>query len=795
MASPSFQTGPWHVRETGLDPDALGVAESVFALGNGHLGLRGALEEAQPSTSRGTFLAGVYEHHPLAHPEDGYGAPERGEAIIGVTDGAAIRVQVDGAALDVRETPPEEHERTLDLQAGTLDRRTVWTTPGGRRMLLRSTRLVSLAHRSVTATRWRVQAVDGPARVLVTSDLVANGIPPQVDNPDPRVAEALDAPFEPVESGRHRTGGHLVHRTRSSAITVAAAVDHVVGGGPGPDGIHTDGDDDHVITTAVLDLAAGQSVELVKVTAHAWSRSDPGQDVREEARAALAEASARGWEGLLADQRGVLEEFWQDADLQIDGDPELQAALRFALFQMLQAAACVHDAPIGAKGLTGSGYSGHTFWDIDAFLLPALSLLRPRDAGRALRWRTSGLDLARGRARVLDLPGAAFPWRTISGHETSAYWPASTAAMHLNADISRSLGFWSEATGRPLTDLAGVDVLVETARLWTGLAHHDHHGAAHLLGLTGPDEYTGVVDDNVFTVLMARWNLRAAAQACAAHPEAARRLGVTVQEPAHWCSVADALHVPYDDQLGVHPANAGFTTYREWDFGAGLGPEALQEHTHYLTLYRHQVVKQADLVQALWWCPEEFTAEQAARDVDYYERRTVRDSSLSAAVQSVACARVGHLDLAVDYLREAALVDLRDLQDNSHQGLHLASLAGAWLGLVCGLGGLHADGDGLHLAPRLPDRLGRVRFRFRWRGRRVQVEITGDGTVLSLPARGDGTPSDADTDADADAEGLDVVVDGTEYTLVPGTAVTVPLRADEPLLPRPDQPPGRAPKA
>ncbi|MDI3331976.1 MAG: glycosyl hydrolase family 65 protein [Micrococcus sp.] len=785
MATPSLQTGSWQVRETALDPDTLGVAESVFALGNGHIGLRGALEETQPSVSRGTFLSGVYEHHPLAHPEEGYGAPERGEAIIGVADGAAIRVQVDGVALDVRETPPDTHERVLDLRAGTLDRRTAWTTPDGRRMRLHSTRLVSLAHRSVTATRWRLEAVDGPARVVVTSDLVANGIPPQVDNPDPRVAEALERPFEAGCSGRHRTGGHLVHRTRSTRIGVAAAVDHAVelSGGPAVpvDAVHTDGDDDRVVTTVVVDLAAGQSLDLVKVTAHAWSGRDPGEDLLDRAQAALAEAVDRGWPGLLADQRGVLEAYWEDADVEVDGDPELQDALRFALFQVLQAAAGVHDAPVGAKGLTGSGYSGHTFWDIDGFLMPVLTLLRPRDAARLLRWRTSGLDQARERARVLDLPGAAFPWRTISGEETSAYWPASTAAMHLNADISRSLRFWSDVTGRPLTEVGGVDVLVETARLWTGLAHHDHDGSAHLLGLTGPDEYTGVVDDNVFTVLMARWNLRAAAGACAAHPRDARRLGVDDDEPAQWLAVAAALHVPYDEVLGVHPANTGFTAYREWDFEAAPGPEPLQEHSHYLTLYRHQVVKQADLVQALWWCPEEFTAEQAARDVDYYERRTVRDSSLSAAVQSVACARVGHLDLAVDYLREAAFVDLRDLQGDTHQGLHLASLAGAWLALVSGLGGLHVDGEDLRLAPRLPDRLGRVRFRFRWRDRRLQVEITPQGTVL--------------TAVDPDAGPLPVTVDGTPVTVEPGRPVTVPRVVDTPLLPAPTQPAGRAPRA
>ena len=780
MANPSFELLPWQVRETALDPDALGVAESVLALSNGYLGVRGTLDETQPSVSRGTFLAGVYEHHPLSYPEDGYGNPQHGQAVVGVAEGTAVRVQVDGAGLDVRETPPEHHERVLDLRAGTLDRETQWTTPKGQRMRLRATRLVSLVHRPVTAIRYEVEALDRPARVVLRSDLLVNGTPPQVDNPDPRVGEALERPFRARLHGCHGTGGFLVHRTHGSEIGVAAAVEHVL---ELPEGgtVSTDGDEDQVHTTVVADLAPGERVGFVKYVCHAWSRRDPSADLREQALAALAGARERGWEGLLADQRGLLDAFWADADVAVDGDPELQGALRFDLFQVLQAAACVHDAPIGAKGLTGSGYSGHTFWDIDGFLLPALALLRPRDAARVLRWRSSTLDRARERAEVLGAPGASFPRRTIDGQEISAYGPASTAAMHLNADISRAFRFWADVTGQDLDEVGGVDVLVETARLWAALAHRDHDGGAHLLGMTGPDEYTGVVDDNVFTNLMARWNLRAAADAVESHPQDAQRLGVTDEEPQRWREVADAMHVPYDERLGVHPANAGFTTYREWDFGVHPDDYPVQGHAHYAKIYRHQVVKQADLVQALWWCAEAFTAEQAARDLDYYERRTARDSSLSAAVQAVVCARVGHLDLAHAYLREAALVDLRDRQGDTAKGLHLASLAGAWLALVCGLGGLHAEGDELALAPRLPERLERIAFRFRWRGRHLGVETTRDGTVVRLLDDGD--------------EPVLVTVDGVALTVAPGRPATAPLTAPDPSTPPPEQPPGREPSA
>ena len=274
-------------------------------------------------------------------------------------------------------------------------------------------------------------------------------------------------------------------------------------------------------------------------------------------------------------------------------------------------------------------------------------------------------------------------------------------------------------------------MLVETARLWLSLGHHDRHGIWHLDGVTGPDEYTAVVRDNVFTNLMAAHNLRTAAEACARHPEAAHAMGVSTEETAAWRDAADAAHIPYDEELGVHPQCEGFTTLREWDFAANtLYPLLL--HEPYVRLYPAQVVKQADLVLAMQWQSHAFTPEQKARNVDYYERRTTRDSSLSACTQAVMCAEVGHLELAHDYTYEAALIDLRDLHHNTRDGLHMASLAGAWTALVAGFGGLRDDEGVLALDPHLPDGISRLRFRLRWKGFRLTVDVDHDEVTYTL---------------------------------------------------------------
>ncbi|WP_448617941.1 glycoside hydrolase family 65 protein [Geodermatophilus sp. URMC 65] len=777
MAAPTLDTAPWQVREPRVDPETLAVAESVFSLSNGFVGIRGTLDEVEPSAMRSTYLSGVYETHPLSYPEGGYGHPEEGQALLTVADGTPLRLLVDGIPLDVREVRPQVHERTLDLRAGTLDRRVRWTSPSGTSVEVSSRRLVSLVERSVCAVRYEVRVLDGPAHVVVRSELAAGEVTPAgVDNDDPRVAECLDEAFEPrAQIGNAHGGGALVERTRRSGITVATAVGHEVDGGR----VSTHVDEQHVVTTVAADLLSGESLTVVKVVGYNWSLDAGSDTVLGQASAAVSSALDLGWEGLLAGQRAVLDELWATADVEVDGDLELQQALRYTVFQLFCSAACISGAPVGAKGLTGIGYSGHTFWDVEGFVLPALTLLRPDAAERLLRWRSGTIDSARERAATLGMEGAAFAWRTISGPEVSAYWPASTAAMHVNADIARAFWLHGNVTGRDLDAVGGPEVLVETARSWMSVGHEDAAGGWHLYGMTGPDEYTGVVDDNVFTNLMARRNLRWAADVCERLPGRASALGVDHAETAAWRSAAEAVHVPWDEGLRVHPMNEDFTSYREWPFEDERDSYPVQEHHHYATFYRRQVLKQADLVQALWWCRDEFTAEEVARDLDYYEARTVRDSSLSAAVQAVVCAQAQHPDLALRYLREAALVDLRDVRGDTSNGLHLAAVGGAWLAFVAGLGGLREDHEDLEIAPLLPSSLSRTAYSVTWRGRLLRVETTREGTTVRL-VRGE--------------EPVTVVVDGARRSVTAGAAVHVPLRAPTPLLDEPRQPVGREPR-
>jgi alpha,alpha-trehalose phosphorylase len=772
-----FEVDPWVVRERTLRFDKLAQTESVFALSNGHIGLRGNLDEGEPNGAPGTYLNGFYETRPLPYAEAGYGDPEDGQTLVNVTNGKVMRLLVDDETFDVRYGELLHHERTLDLRDGVLRREVVWRSPAGAAVRVRSTRMVSFAHRAVAAIRFEVEPVECTTRIVVQSELVANEpVPAQSD--DPRAAAALAAPLVAEQHGSHELAAGLLHRTRVSGLRMAAGMDHLV---DGPDGTVTasETEDDLARVTITTVLEPGSTLRVVKFLAYGWSSQRSAPSLRDQADAAIASAKRAGWDGLVTHQREYLDDVWARADIVLEGDATLQQAVRFAIFHTVQAAARAEQRAIPAKGLTGAGYDGHSFWDMDTFVAAALTYIAPEAAGDALRWRHATLPLAEDRARELGYEGATFPWRTIRGQECSGYWPAGTAALHVNADVADAVRRYLAATGdSAFAEGPGIELLVATARLWRSVGHHDAEGNFRIDGVTGPDEYSALADNNVFTNLMAARNLRFAAEVASHLPQRAADLGVDEEEMAAWRDAAERVVVPYDEHLGVHPQAAGFTRYRMWDF-EGTPPEKypLLLHFPYFSLYTSQVVKQADLVLALYLCPDRFTPEEKARDFAYYEAITVRDSSLSACVQAIVAADVGHLDLAYDYFGEAAFVDLRDLNHNTKDGLHVASLAGTWLAAVCGFGGLRDQGRHLSFAPRLPARLGRMEFRLLFRGRRLRVDVRARSARYEL----------------VDGEPLTVLHHGEEVELEQGRTVERRIAPIDPGPP-PRQPPGREPR-
>jgi alpha,alpha-trehalose phosphorylase len=774
----AYGTEPWRLVEQRLDLGVLAQSESIFALSNGHIGLRGNLDEGDPHGLPGSYLNSVYEVRPLPYAEAGYGFPDDGQTVINVTNGKIIRLLVDDEPFDIRYGTLHSHERILDLRAGTLTRQVDWSSPAGARIKVTSVRMVSLTQRAIAAISYTVEPVDKALRLVLQSELVANEELPAAGK-DPRLSAILQSPLvseEHESSEASPPRALLVHRTRVSGLRIASGMSHEITG-PAKMATRNESHPDLCRTTVATQVVPGEQVHIVKYIGYGWSSGRSRPALMDQVVGALAAAHLTGWDGLLAEQQQYLDEFWEGADVEVEGDAEIQQAVRFGLFHILQAGARAEFRPIAAKGLTGTGYDGHTFWDTESFVLPVLMYTHPSAAADALRWRHSVLDDARQHAIDLGLAGSAFPWRTIRGQECSGYWPAGTAAFHINADIADAVIRYLDATEDTAFETeVGLELLVETARLWRSLGQHDAMGRFRIEGVTGPDEYSAVKDNNIYTNLMAQRNLACAADLAGRMPAEADRLGVTTEEAAAWRDAATAMYIPFDERLGVHPQHEGFTDYARWDFKNT--PEdhyPLLLHYPYFQLYRKQVVKQADLVLAMYMRSESFTAEQKARNFAYYEPLTVRDSSLSACTQSVVAAEVGQLDLAHDYLAEAALMDLRDVEHNTSDGVHMASLAGAWMALVAGFGGMRAGMGALSFNPHLPGGLSELKFRLRYRGRKLRVTIGAERAKYEL----------------IDGEPLTLTHHGKEFTLGkrPASHDIPPVKAG----PAPEQPPGRTP--
>jgi alpha,alpha-trehalose phosphorylase len=710
-----FEPEDWAITRVGL-PTVAGLDESLFALGNGNLGVRGGFEQGHPAHEPGALLNGFYETWPIVYPETAYGYAHVGQTIVYIPDATVLTVAWNGELLDLGDA---DIVRRLDFRTGVLTTTAAWPE-----LAATWERIVSLRRRGVMAQRVSVTP-RAAGRIAVTSHVInrqdREHFVIEAVETDPRRGRSFNRRIlERIEASVTEDVVSMVHRTTWSSMSLATAVRVEGDLEAGPWEV---ADADDVIRRGELDVAPGDTVAVT--VAAAYERGDVG------AAAVSSLPEPGSFEALLREQVEALAGLWSTADIEIDGDPIGQQALRWAIFQLIQASALVSGLGIPAKGLTGQAYEGHYFWDMDVFALAFLSATNPGAAREVIRYRHSILPEARRRAETLSVPGALYPWRTISGEEASAYFEAGTAQYHIDADVVQGVRTYLSWTGDDeLLWECGVEMAIETARMWAGLGFH-RDGIFHIHQVTGPDEYTALVDDNAYTNLMARMNLRFAVEVVermkAEQPERFSDLAADVafdgKELAAWAAAADAMFVPIDDDLGVTAQDADFMGRQSWDWSTPAEKYPLLLHFHPLVIYRHQVLKQADVVMAHFVLPEESTTEQKRADFDYYDPLTTGDSSLSAAVQAAVAARIGLADDAWRYFARSADLDLADLAGNAGDGVHLACAAGVWLAVTSGFAGVRVVGDEIRTEPRLPAAWERLRISLRFRGEPVTLEL------------------------------------------------------------------------
>ena len=723
----------------------IGQAETMFALANGYLGMRGTHEEDHPAKEHGTFLNGFYEVRPIVYGEHAYGFPKVGQTMLNCPNGKIIKLYVDDQPFDLASAEVIAYYRGLDLREGVLRREVTFETAAGKRVRVTSLSLVSLAQRNLAATRYEVTLENADADVIVSSELI-NRQPLPVETADPRMAQGfVGRVLHPTGTRAENLRVILSFRTQGSGLALGCGMDHRI---ETACELTTDLSCEDDIAALVLKVAAraGRPFSLSKYLSYHYSDNAEPMEIRARTAWTLDRALEEGFGRVVERHKTCVQGFWERADVEVEGGrhPEKQQILRWNLFQLLQASARAEGCGIGARGLTGRTYEGHYFWDTEIYVLPFLIYTQPRMARSLLKHRYDQLDKARARARELSHPGATFPWRTINGEEASAYYAAGTAQYHINADIMYALRKYVEISGdAEFLHRYGAEMLVETARFWLDLGGFSERDGRQfrINGVTGPDEYAAVVNNNYFTNVMARENLRYAASTVRMlqeqHPETLRslvgRTGVTMDEVADWEEAAALMYLPYDERLGIHPQDDSFLDQEIWDFAST--PEdhyPLLLHYHPLNLYRHQVLKQADTILALFLLGEQFTLEEKKRNFDYYDPLTTHDSSLSVCIQSIVAAEIGYMEKAREYFNFAAAMDLADVGGNMMHGAHIASIGGTWLALVYGFGGLRDYGGHISFRPRLPGDWRRLSFRLTIRDSFVQVDIRPDQTTYTL---------------------------------------------------------------
>ena len=748
-----FPVDPWRLVDRMYDARDLGHTETLFTVGNGYLGMRGNPEEGRDAYIHGTFINGFHETWPIHHAEAAYGFARTGQTIVNVPDAKLMKLYVDDEPLIVGTAELERYERTLDFRDGILRRSLVWRTPSGKRVQVESTRMVSMTQRHLALLTLEVTMLDGDAPVVISSQLLNRQdgqdeyhVPDASmgEGVDPRKASRFDRRVlipKAQEVGEDRM--LLGYQCARSHMTIAVSAHHDLETTDDHEVIRS-GDEDLCKMAFRVEAREGHTVRLEKLVTYHTSRGVPVRELMDRCERTLDRARKHSVEHYVQEQKGWWERYWEACDVEV-ADEAVQQAIRFNLFAVAQASARSDQHGVPAKGVSGSGYEGHYFWDTEVYLLPFLSFTQPGVARNLLHFRYRMLPAARMRAREMAQTGALFPWRTINGEEASAYYAAGSAQMHINADIAYALMQYVSITddiGFLVRD--GVDLLVETARMWRELGFWRTNGETrtfHIHGVTGPDEYTTVVNNNLFTNVMARFNLEKAALAVwrirENHPtdyeKLVHRLDLREDEQAAWQECADGMSIPFDEGLGIHPQDDFFLDREVWDLSRT--PEHLRPlllHYHPLVIYRFQVLKQADVVLAMHLHGDRFTMEQKRANFEYYDPITTGDSSLSAIVQCIIAAEVGYHQIAMSYFHQSLMVDLADLHHNTVDGLHTASAGGVWSTLTFGFAGMSDRNGRLSFDPRLPVDWPYLRFRICWHGSRLLVEVTQDQLAVTM---------------------------------------------------------------
>lgn len=722
----------YRIDNPSLNEEEILLQETIFHNANGYIGIRGCLEEGCPSSIhsiRGSYINGFYDFARMDQAEKLCGLIEEKQTILNVADTQTIRLYVDGEAFSVFEGSVEENSRILNMEEGWSKRCVTWTSPNGKKVRITSKRMTSFVRLPLFLMEYSVEALNFSGDLRIES--LHSGEVENYYNPDdPRVAgeraQYLNPGYIGVE-GNDKEISVVESTTVKSKLTVCTAVAHKIAG----QYTMETKQQGHGITRIIsLPVKEGEKVSLYKYTVFSDSVRN-ADDCREKAVFYLKEMLTLSPEKLYNEQKAYMDNYWEHSELEIDGDEDLNRAVCYNLYELLQSVGKDQYCNVAAKGLSGEGYEGHYFWDTEMYMEPYFLLTNPSIVKNLISYRHTTLEQAKENAAAMGhRKGALYPWRTIMGKECSGYFPSGSAAYHINGDIAYSvIAYYLATKDLEFIREKGMEILVETARLWID-AGSWYEGSFRINEVTGPDEYTCMVNNNYYTNALAKHHLYWVVKFDSL-------LGgqnyAGAEELEEFAKASEHMYLPYDEKLGINPQDDSFLEKKVWDLSQTPKDKfPLLLHYHPLHLYRHQVCKQADTVMAHFILEDMQEIETIRNSFLYYEKITTHDSSLSTAIFSIIASKLGMEEKAYRYFGDSAKLDLFNTHHNTKDGIHTANMGGNYMAVVYGFGGVRIKESGLYIAPSLPKNWTSYRFKLCYEGSLIKVEVDRKGCRLTL---------------------------------------------------------------
>ncbi|PCH96217.1 MAG: glycosyl hydrolase [Gammaproteobacteria bacterium] len=745
----------WFISHEQLSHLGEGAIETLFSLGNGTLGTRGTSSyESHLSTPEceGTYINGAYMREAIEYDESAYGFAKFNNKMLQVANTKSIEISTGHECF----TPCAPSKKYLNLHQASFNEEIELSTPTGNRIKLFITRLICQHQANIMINHYTIKAVNYRGKLSIKSFIISPS-ESNKDIDDPRVGNlSTSKHLQLVDTASSSDYSFMLHRLHAPQSLIIAATSHQFEQNNQPINHHTNSASigantltdqfDLEINDTVIELTKYSLYETNQNTATDKKESNlAASEIIEKSRACLLHCVQLGFEKNLQLHQQAMQKFWYNSDVLIDGNKEHQLAIRLNMLHLNMSAGKDGKRNIAAKGLTGPGYDGHYFWDSEIYITPYFIYTQPETARSLLSYRFNGLAKAKNRAIEMGHEqGVLFPWRTISGEECSSYFPAGTAQYHINSAVAYAVKHYFSATQdwQFIWD-EGAELVFETARLWPSLGHFNGNKQDQfcLDMVTGPDEYTAMVNNNYYTNAMAKIHLSFAVELIdllqgnnqAKCTALLQKLALSNKEISIWQKISTTMYLPHHIEKNISPQDDSFLDKKAWNFAyTAKDKYPLLLNFHPLVIYRHQVLKQADVVLANFLQDDEVAIELKRNNLAFYEPLTTHDSTLSACAHSLAYSETGDHQAAFNYFKETLLTDLNNLHNNTHYGVHTAAMAGSWMCVVQGFAGLRIRKNYISFQPKLPSQWQNLKFKLKLLGCQIQIELTDEHVTYQL---------------------------------------------------------------